>query len=297
MSPSGFRRPGWMTTTNRSRAEWLARGRAALVNIADAPLSEAQSLLGHALGQPREALLAHPELPVSEAEAGAYEDLLARRTAGEPLPYLLGRWEFYGMDFAVTPDVLIPRPETELLVDTALDWLRTHPGRTRAADVGTGSGCIAAALARHAAQVHVLATDRSAAALRVAKANFGRLGLAGRVTLAQMDVLGAAAGPLDLVCANLPYIPTAKLDGLDVARHEPRLALDGGADGLALVGRLLADAPRLLAAGGLLLLEVEAGHGQAAPAQAARLLPGARVALLRDLAGLPRLLQVESVYN
>lgn len=250
-------------------------------------------ILSHVLGQPRASLLARPETGLAAGQAQQLDELLARRAAGEPLPYLIGHWEFYGLDFLVTPDVLIPRPETELLVEQALAWLRLHPGRRRVADVGTGSGCIAAAVALNAPDVHVLAVDRSLRALHVARENLLRHAVLGRVALAQMDLLNAAAGPLDLICANLPYIPSPTLDGLDVARHEPRAALDGGADGLDLVRRLLATAPRLVSPGGLLLLEVEAGHGESAPALARELLPRADVALLADLAGLPRLLRIQ----
>lgn len=292
MNQSACQPPEWMTTTS-SWASWLAQARQRLAAVSDTPLQEAQVILSHVLGQPRVSLLARPETGLTAAQAHQLEDRLARRAAGEPLPYLIGHWEFYGLDFLVTPDVLIPRPETELLVEQALDWLRLHPGRRRVADVGTGSGCIAAAIALHAPDVHVLAVDRSLRALHVARENMLRHAVLGRVALAQMDLLSAAAGPLDLICANLPYIPSATLDGLDVARHEPRVALDGGADGLDLVRRLLASAPRLVAPGGLLLLEVEAGHGESAPALARELLPRAAVALLTDLAGLPRLLRIQ----
>ena len=292
MNPSACQPPEWMTTTI-SWSGWLAQARQRLAAVSDTPLQEAQVIMGHVLGQPRASLLARPETGLTAGQAQRLDDLLARRAAGEPLPYLIGHWEFYGLDFRVTPDVLVPRPETELLVELALDWLRLHPARRRVADVGTGSGCIAAAVALHAPQVRLLAVDRSLRALRVARENFRRHAVLGQVTLAQMDLLSAAAGPLDLICANLPYIPSATLEGLDVARYEPRVALDGGADGLDLVRRLLASAPRLVAQGGLLLLEVEAGHGDSAPALARALLSRAAVELLPDMAGKPRLLRIQ----
>lgn len=292
MNQTAFRPPEWMTTTS-NWGGWLALARQRLAAVSETPLLEAQALLCHGLEQPRTALLAHPETSLTAGQQEQLEDLLQRRVSGEPLPYLLGHWEFYGLDFRVTPDVLIPRPETELLVDTALDWLRAHPGRRRVADVGTGSGCIAAALAVHTPDARILAVDRWMGALRVARQNLERHAVQERVMLAQMDLLSAADGPLDLICANLPYIPSATLDGLEVARHEPRAALDGGPGGLDLVEQLLAAAPRLSAPGGLLLLEVEAGHGQAAPALARRRLPHAAVDLLADMAGHPRLLRIQ----
>jgi release factor glutamine methyltransferase len=291
MSRTACRRPGWKTTINCGA--WLARARDGLSAVTENPLREAQSLLGHVLDQPRAFLLAHPEQALTPAQVERLDELLARRAAGEPLPYLLGHWEFFGLDFRVTPAVLIPRPETELLVEEALRWLRAHPTRRNAADVGTGSGCIAVCVACREPGTQFLAVDRSRAALEVARQNVERHAVGGRVRLAQMDLLSAAAGPLDLICANLPYIPTAKLAGLDVSRWEPRGALDGGAGGLDLIERLIRDAERLLTPGGVLLLEVEAGHGTTAPALARNLLPDAQVVLIRDLAGLPRLVRIQ----
>lgn len=292
MNQTACRPSEWMTTTS-SWGSWLAQARQRLAAVSETPLQEAQMLLGHVLDRPRASLLARPETSLTAAQAKQLDDLLCRRVAGEPLPYLLGHWEFYGLDFQVTPDVLIPRPETELLVEHALEWLRQYPTRRRVADVGTGSGCIATAVALHVPDARLLAVDRSMSALRVAHRNLQRHALLERVTLAQMDLLSAAAGPLDLICANLPYIPSSVLDGLDVGRFEPRSALDGGADGLDLVRRLLESALRLTAPGGLLLLEVEAGHGQTAPALARALLPRVGVDLLPDLAGRPRLLRIQ----
>jgi release factor glutamine methyltransferase len=291
MNPNASPRPVSKTTTNNA-GEWLAAARHHLVPVTDVPLQEAQSLLGYVLGQPRAFLLAHPETCLSAAQQDQAGRLLERRAAGEPLPYLLGEWEFYGLAFHVSPAVLIPRPETELLVEAALEWLRQAQGRRQVADVGTGSGCIAVSLAVHVPDARVLAVDASLAALRIANKNITRHELEPRVRLARMDLLSAARGPFDLVCANLPYIPSATVDVLPVARYEPRLALDGGADGLQVVRRLLLDARRVTAPDGLLLLEVEASHGESAPRLARELLPGVAVDMLPDLAGLPRLLRI-----
>ncbi len=278
--------------TRNDAGGWLAEARRRLSALSGRPHSEALALLESVLEQPRAWLAAHPELELSPAQTARLDRLLARLLSGEPLPYLLGKWEFYGLELEVSPAVLIPRPETELLVETALAWLSAHPGR-RAADAGTGSGCIAASLAVHCPDLTVAAVDSSFEALRVAGRNFARYRLCERVWACQSDLLAAFAGPFDLVCANLPYIPTATLDGLAVARFEPRLALDGGPRGLDKIARLLADAPRWLAPGGLLLLEIESGQGQSAPRLAHDLLPGARVELIKDLAGKPRLVKIE----
>ncbi|HPH97034.1 MAG TPA: peptide chain release factor N(5)-glutamine methyltransferase [Anaerolineaceae bacterium] len=279
-------------TTNNS-ASLLADLTRRLAPLTGTPSLEAQVLLAHVLDCSRTRLLAHPETELSAAQSAHLNALAARRLAGEPLPYLIGRWEFYGNTFTVTPAVLIPRPETELLVETALAWLQAHPGRRRAADVGSGSGCIAITLALHCADLRLAAVDRSAAALAVAQQNACQHGVAQRVAFFQGDLLAAAAGPLDLVCANLPYIPSQTVDGLPVTRFEPRLALDGGADGLDLIRRLLAQLASRLAPGGLALFEIEAGQGQSALAAARMALPQAAACVLPDLAGLSRLLKIE----
>jgi len=286
--------PHWVGMQAKSDvASWLRQGRERLNEFSDNPGLEAQVLLAHVLGQSRAWLLAHPEAGVPPEAGERLAALLGRLAAGEPLPYLTGRQEFYGLAFEVTPEVLIPRPETELLVDQALGWLAVHPQRRLAVDVGTGSGCIAVSLAVHAPDLAVLAVDRSIAALRVARRNALRHQVDGRLAWVQSDLLTAADAPLDLVCANLPYIPDATLAGLRVAQYEPRLALSGGERGLDLIAALLADAPRWLAPGGLLLMEIEAGQGESVLALGRQAFPGADVRLIPDLAGQDRVVRVE----
>jgi release factor glutamine methyltransferase len=276
-------------------AGWLRQAYGLLRQQGENPAHEAQLLLAGVLKRPRAWLLAHPEQTLTGDDLVRLDDLLHRRISGEPLPYILGRWEFYGLEITVTPDVLIPRPETELLVEAALAWLERHPGRRLAADVGAGSGAISVALLSHAPDLHIVATDLSFSALRIPRQNLAAHGVIDRARLVQSDLLTAVREPLDLVCANLPYIPSARLRELDVARTEPAAALDGGADGLRLMVRLLEDANRWLAPGGLLLLEIEAGQGESAPALARRYFPSAKITVLPDLAGLPRLLKVENL--
>jgi release factor glutamine methyltransferase len=219
--------------------------------------------------------------------------MLNQRAQGVALPYLLGEWEFYGLPFWVSPAVLIPRPETELLVERALAWLQSHPACTRAVDVGTGSGCIAVTLARKRPQLHVDALDLSFPALQVARRNVGRHQVTDHVCLVQGDLLAPLAGPYRLVCANLPYIPSASLAALPVAANEPRLALDGGRDGLIVIQELLLQARRVTAPGTCLLLEVEYRQGAEAIALAGQIFPQAQIQVHRDLAGLDRLLEVQ----
>jgi len=255
---------------------------------------ETQVLVAHALGCPRAWVLAHPEVILTPQQQRHLTRLLAGLAQGTPLPYLTGRQEFFGLEFEVSPVVLIPRPETELLVERALHWLRQHPDRRPAADVGTGSGCIAVSLAHHVSDLRLLAVDRSWAALQVASSNALRHAVAERISFVQGDLLAAAAGPFDLVCANLPYIPSEVLPTLPVVRNEPRSALDGGPDGLKPIRDLLADAPRWLAPGGLLLLEMQFDQGEAITVLGHQFLPTAHVTIHNDLANHPRLVEIEA---
>ncbi|MCL4560484.1 MAG: peptide chain release factor N(5)-glutamine methyltransferase [Chloroflexi bacterium] len=261
--------------------------------VSETPLLDAQVLLAYILDKPRTWVLAHLEASLTPIQSEALQAALSSLEQGEPLPYVLGHWEFYGVDLLITPEVLIPRPETELLVEEALRWLRDHPSRRRTVDVGTGSGCIAVSLAAHTPDLHLLATDLSPGALRVAQANLRHSGLSGRVQLIQVDLLAALVGPFDLVCANLPYVPTDMLHSLAVYRREPALALDGGTDGLDLIRRLLLQAKTRLATGGRILCEIEAGQGMAAQELGYVVFPEAQVRVIQDLSGRDRLLIID----
>jgi len=273
-----------------------------LRGLTDTPELDAQVLLAHILDTSRTGLVAHPDTLLTAPQADSVRGALSRLEAGEPLPYLLGRWDFYGRQFEITPDVLIPRPETELLVERALTWLQEHRDKfspLRAADVGTGSGCIAVSLAAQTPNLRVLATDLSLAALNVARRNAVRFGLRARMDFIQCDLLPPHPDPLptnshfDVICANLPYIPTATLEQLPVYHHEPTLALNGGPDGLDAIRRLLTIAPQWLAPGGLLLMEIESSQGLAAFSLAFDSFHEAHIRLVKDLAGNDRLIQVE----
>jgi len=258
----------------------------------ETPALDAQTLLAHILQRPRAWILAHPEAMPEAAQVAALTTAARRLEAGEPLPYVLGEWEFFGLTFEVTPAVLIPRPETELLVERALIWLDAQPRGALVADVGTGSGCIGIALAVHRSRLRVLATDISLAALRVAQRNAARHGVSDRVHLICADVLTPYATAFDVIVANLPYIPTEHLPSLPVYPHEPPLALDGGHDGLRLIRHLLAQARHCLTPGGLLLVEIEASQGASALALARSTFEEARICLHQDLAGHDRLLEI-----
>ncbi len=258
---------------------------------------EAQLLLSAVLGKSRAWLIAHPEAEIDPEQQVRLDRLLEQLADGIPLPYLLGHWEFYGLDFIVSPAVLIPRPETELLVEHAIAWLQGDPSKRAVADVGTGSGCIAISIARQCPEVQFVATDISWEALQVARQNAIRHGVSRRLRLVQCDLLSAVSGPFDLVCANLPYIPKPALAELPVARHEPIQALDGGPDGLAAIRGLLGEAHRWLAPGGRLLLEMQLDQGEAIQQSVERFFTAAQVIIHPDLAGLPRLVEIRDVYT
>jgi release factor glutamine methyltransferase len=270
----------------------LMQLRQELAAVSDTPSLDAQTLLGHILGRPRAWLLAHPGASLTPKQARTLAAAAARVAQGEPLPYVIGRWEFFGLDFTVSPQVLIPRPETELLVETGLAWLRAHPGRQLAADVGTGSGCIAISLVVNQPDLAVLATDISRPALQVSAANASRHAVSKRVWFLQADLLPPLARKFDLICANLPYIPSETLQKLKVFQREPTLALDGGPTGLSPITRIIQSAAGQLAPGGLLLLEIEAFQGEASFRLARQAFPQADIRVLPDLAGNDRLLSV-----
>jgi len=271
---------------------WLASLHSRLDTASDTPGLDSQLLLARVLGQPRSLVLAHPEAVLASDQAAELEALAARLQAGEPLPYVLGHWEFFGLDFEVTKDVLIPRPETELLVEKALGWLHGHPAGRRLADVGTGSGCIGISLAVNVPDLQVTATDVSCPAVDLACANARRLGVDGRVKCFCSDLLPADRGAFDLIVANLPYIPTGTLRGLRVFGREPTLALDGGMDGLELIRRLLTEVPGRLQSPGLLLMEIEASQGDRVLSLAYDTFSEAEIHLHQDIAGRDRLLEV-----
>ncbi len=265
-----------------------------LASVSDTPLLDAQVLVASILDKPRAWVLAHPEAGLTPEQQAALQAALERLEGGEPLPYVLGHREFYGLDFKITPDVLIPRPETELLVDRALAWLRRNPGRRLAVDIGTGSGCIAVALAVHVPDLQVAAVDISPAALQVAQENAARQQVEKRIHFVQSDLLIGLERRFDLICANLPYIPTAVLHELPVFGREPELALDGGPDGLDLIRRLFAQAPAHLLPEGLILMEIEATQGKIAQAAARQVFPEADIRISQDLAGKDRLISIQT---
>ena len=250
-------------------------------------------LLAHILRRPKPWLLAHPEVHLSKAQADHLEGLLQRLEAGEPLPYLVGKQEFFGLEFEVNPSVLIPRPETEMLVEAALEWLQAHPSARKGIDVGTGSGCIAISLVSKCPDLHMLATDISPAALEVAKRNAQKHNTSDRVSFILCDLLPENPQTIDLVCANLPYIPTNKLIEVNSLPWEPSLALDGGDSGLDLISKLLEKVPAFLSRQALILLETEATLGAQTLQLAKTFFTEADVSLHKDLFDRDRMIRIE----
>lgn len=279
-----------------AEARRYARARLAAAGIDEAAL-EADLLLAACLEVERAFLPAHGEVLLTSEQEQRYRDWVERRARREPLAYITGRRWFYGLELVVTPAVLIPRPETELLVELALAWLARRSMTATVVDVGTGSGAVAVALACHTPPtVRIVATDISAAALAVAQTNARRHGVADRIAWFQGDLLASLTIPVDLILANLPYVALAERDRLmpEVRDFEPPEALFAGEDGLSLIGRLLAQAPAYLQSGGGLLLEIGYGQDEAVLALARATFPTAHLTLHTDLAGIPRVLQVET---
>ncbi len=264
-----------------------------LAGESDTPGLDLQVLLAAVTGRERAWVLAHPEAELNMRQVQQLEAALPRLQAGEPLAYLTGQREFFGLVFEISPAVLVPRPETELLVEQALAWLRQHSRPLRCADAGTGSGCIGVTLVFHAPNVILTATDISRDALQIARRNARRHQVESRVSFVQGSLLQAFGDGFDLVCANLPYIPHADLAELKVSCWEPQQALDGGADGLAWLRKLIEDAPRLLAPQGMMLLEIEARQAAAVSCLAQEQFPSATVRVFQDLAGHDRLIQIQ----
>ena len=262
--------------------------------IADARF-EAEVLLRHATGLSRAQLYANLADTLAEDAGAKLRDALAQRSGRKPLAYITRTREFYRLEFEVSPDVLIPRPESELIVDTALDHLKRARIRNgRIADVGCGSGALGIAVARNARRMELLCTDISREALGVAARNAGKLLPRRRPELVQADLLSGVLGPFQCIVANLPYIPEERLQTLEpeVARNEPRVALTSGKSGTELNLRLVAQLASRLAPNGVAVLEIDPGQEDEVAGAAHRLMPDAEIAILNDFAERPRAVRI-----
>jgi len=255
---------------------------------------DALVLLSELTSKPRAWILGHPEAHLSSLQYKMLAKAKAKIEAGTPLPYILGKWKFYGLDFIITPEVLIPRPETELLIEYARTFLTKKTDIHTLVDVGTGSGVIAVTLAVTFPNIQIIATDISANALQVVRSNAIAHQVDSRINLIQANLLPATSQPFDMICANLPYIPTDVLYSLDVYGKEPVIALDGGKNGLALIKRLIAQSATMIAPNGILLIEIEASQGKAVTDIAKQSFNRANIRIEKDLAGRDRLLIIET---
>jgi release factor glutamine methyltransferase len=275
------------------------------------PRLDAELLLGHLLGKSRTRLAIDAIDPVSTETLASFDLLVARRTAGEPVAYLIGRREFMGHMFQVGPGVLVPRPETELLVQRAVGMIegRWPDGTVRVLDLCTGSGAIALSLAReldrpaaregaaaqqgHQRQVHITGSDISADALHYARLNRDSFGLRDRVELVRGDLLGWTTGPWDLILTNPPYLRPDQIDGNAEISAEPRIALDGGENGVELIGRILIQAAEVAAQRFGMIIELDPDHARAVQAMAAARFPSADVIIIPDLTGRDRFVSIQ----
>ncbi len=278
-------------------------------NNVDSPKLDSEVLLGYVLGCDRAHLYAHPERALNEDEHNRFESLVIRRCQHEPVAYLVGEKSFYGLDLFVDPRVLIPRPETELLVDMVLDVALQYDspapgrngskpvaGRLEVADIGTGSGAVSVAVAANTEATLVYAVDISQDALAVAESNIRRHGLGRRIQLLHGDLLAPLPGPVDVIAANLPYVAVHEWPKLapGIVNYEPAQALLGGADGLEIIARLMQQAPEYLKPGGVVLLEIGASQGSAVVEMARSVFPHAMIEVLTDYAFRERIVRIQT---
>jgi len=282
-----------LTQNKRTTGTFLKGLQEELQKHSESPYLDSVVLLAHITGLTKSQLLANPDPSLSPAQKKQIERALIRIKAGTPLPYVIGEWEFFQLKFKITEDVLIPRPETEGLVELALAWLDSHPGRNSCLEIGTGCGCIAISMAAKIPDLKIIATDISNSALQVARENARAHQVDDQIVFEERDLLTGMERKVDLLVANLPYIPTKKLRSLPVYDHEPYLALDGGADGLYYVKKVLKSARNHMHPGGAIFLELDEDSGASALALAREVWPGMTLKLSQDLSGQDRYLSIQ----
>jgi len=292
MKPNAWLKQDLKKTKDSSKT-MLKKIQDQLYSHSESPYLDSLVLLGHISGKSKSELIAHPTPELSTAQNQRLSKAIEQLQEGIPLPYVLGEWEFFRLNFKVTPDVLIPRPETEGLVELVLDWLRANPGKRSCLELGTGSGCIAISLANSIPDLQIIATDISSPALQVAKENASKHQVQERIQFLERDLFTGLEMPIDVLVANLPYIPTDKLRSLAVFQSEPTLALDGGQDGLHYIKEVLKEAGRHLNPGGAIFLELDEDCGASALALAKEVWPGITIHLAQDLSGQDRYLRIQ----
>ena len=282
-----------LKTNKKPPSSLLLQIRKKIGSHSASPYLDALVILSHISSQPKSRILANPSPDLTPEQKFDLTLSLDQVKEGIPLPYILGAWEFYQLSFSITADTLIPRPETEVLVEKAVKWLQEHPDRRTCLDLGTGSGCIAVTLAAKIPDLNILATDLSYPATLVARKNAQDHKTGGRINFLTADLLTGFQTTVDLLITNLPYIPTEKLKTLSVYNTEPHLALDGGADGLSSIREVLENAPGIMNPGGLILLEIDESKGDESQKLAQVVFPRAEILLEKDLSGMDRYLSIQ----
>lgn len=263
-------------------------------SISDSNTLDCQILLEHTINKNRAWILAYPEYVLTTEESNLFNSYYEQYSNRVPLPYIIKKWEFYGLEFFINENVLIPRPETEMLVENALDFISTFSTKIKICEVGIGSGCISVALAKNSTDIQIIATDISTEAIQVAKQNVAFHQVDKVVTIEKNDLMDNINDSFELIVANLPYIPTDEVKKLAIFGKEPTLALDGGSDGFDLIRRLLQQAVDKICEGGLILLEIEADHGEISKQSALDYFPHADISIKPDLTGRDRLLKIQT---
>ena len=263
-----------------------------LHDISDTPRLEVQVLAAHMFEKSRAWVMAHDDAELTSQQLQTLNDYINRLLSKEPLPYITGKQEFFGFPFKVNPYVLIPRPETEQLVEITLQWLTDHPEYRKGMDIGTGSGCIAISLCKQLTDLSMIATDISGAALEVAQQNAIENNANSQITFQLANLYQQDIPPVDFICANLPYIPVEQLKSLDVAKYEPLSALDGGENGFTLIEELLTtlqyDPPPFM------IFEIDSSHAGIAKQFTDITYSKSRVSIIKDLYGRDRFVIIET---
>ena len=293
MKPNGLQQQD-LTKTESTPKTLIKQIQRELTPSSESPYLDSLVLLSHYSGLSKSQLLANPDPKLRPDILEQVKGAILKIKAGTPLPYVLGKWEFYQLSFVITSDVLIPRPETEGLVDLVLTWLKDHPRQIDILEIGTGSGCIAITLAKLIPDLKITATDISGEALQIARNNAIRHQVEEQIIFQERDLMSGMEGQIDLIVANLPYIPTAKLQTLPVFSREPVMALDGGADGLSYIKKVLQSSKKHLRPGGAIFLELDEDCGTTALELAKEIWSGMTLKLNQDLAGKDRYLSIHN---
>lgn len=272
---------------------WITEKRALLREKTEFPSIEINVITSRLLGKPVSWIIAHPETILETDQIQKLDGAVERLQAGVPLAYITGNKAFFGLDFIVNEQVLIPRPETEILVEQAISWLEAHPGRRETADIGTGSGIIAISLAKRFPDLRVTAVDISQKALAIARRNASLHAVEHQIHFIQSDLLSGVELTFDLILANLPYIPSNELDTLAVARYEPRLALDGGEDGMKLITELINTLQKKILPNGCVFFEIQYNQYRTVREIVIRKFPKAKISVIKDLASFNRLVNIQ----